>query len=401
MAVAIIAFIILLVCLVVIHELGHFLAARKSGVSVLEFSVGMGPKIISFGKDKKGTEFTFRLLPLGGFVRIKGENPHEPETFTAADSFLKTKFRNKVVILLAGIAMNIAAARLIFTVGFWHGVRPIQIIPDNFIKGESTSLLMPTHSFLVQEGILTGATTGGEDVVVDMVVPNTIAAQIGLLSGDIIIAINNTPVTPDTIGKALKDRIGQELIVSYTRGEEEKTASAQCPEDMCELGIVYFSTAQHDPILKYSLPAAMGKAAQEIWAQAKLTFPALGGVIKKAVSSDKQQRVKATQQLSGPVGAARVGQYIIHNGGRLQFLMFGGVISLALAFFNLLPIPALDGGRLLGVIIQKVFRLRPEKYFVIEGVINLVFFVLLLTLGVYIIGQDLVRARGVKIPWLS
>ena len=91
------------------------------------------------------------MLPLGGFVRIKGENPHEPDTFTAADSFLKAKFRNKVVILLAGIAMNIVAARLIFTAGFRHGVRPIQVIPDNFIKGESTSLLMPTHSFLVEQ----------------------------------------------------------------------------------------------------------------------------------------------------------------------------------------------------------------------------------------------------------
>ena len=81
--------------------------------------------------------------------------------------------------------------------------------------------------------------------------------------------------------------------------------------------------------------------------------------------------------------------------------MFGGLISLALAFFNLLPIPALDGGRLLGVIIQKVFRLRAEKYFAVEGVINMVFFVLLLALGFYIIGLDLVRARGVNIPGIG
>ncbi len=81
--------------------------------------------------------------------------------------------------------------------------------------------------------------------------------------------------------------------------------------------------------------------------------------------------------------------------------MFGAMISLALAFFNLLPIPALDGGRLLGVIIQKLFRIRPEKYFAVEGIINLVFFMLLMALGIYIIGLDLVRAWGVNIPWIG
>lgn len=296
--------------------------------------------------------------------------------------------------------MNIAAARVIFTIGFRHGVAPIQVIPDNFIKGESTSLLMPTRSFLIQEGILTGAASD-EKVVVDMVVPGTIAEQVGLQTGDVILSINGTAITPSNIGTTLKERIGKDLVIAYSRAGEEKTATTNCPDDMCELGIVYLSTDQQTVLLKYPLLTAMGKSAQEIRAQAKLTFPALGGVIQKAVSTDKAQRVKATQQLSGPVGAARIGQYIIHNGGRLQFLMFGGVISLALAFFNLLPIPALDGGRLLGVIIQKVFRLRPEKYFAIEGVINLVFFILLLTLGVYIIGLDLVRAWGVSMPWLS
>ena len=149
MVVAIIAFIILLVVLVVIHEFGHFIAARRAGVNVHEFAVGMGPKIISFGKDKKGTEFTLRLLPLGGFVRIKGEGPHDEGAFTEKDSFLKATFWNKVVILLGGIIMNILAAWIIFTIGFWHGVQPIQVIPDNFIAGNSESLLMPTYGYQI------------------------------------------------------------------------------------------------------------------------------------------------------------------------------------------------------------------------------------------------------------
>jgi len=105
--------------------------------------------------------------------------------------------------------------------------------------------------------------------------------------------------------------------------------------------------------------------------------------------------------LSGPVWAAKVGQEVLHTGGWSSFMMFAGMLSLALAIFNLLPIPALDGGRLLGVIIQTVFRLKQEKYFAVEGWINLAFFVALLILWVYIMGSDLVRARGMHIPWIG
>ena len=77
MLISIIAFIIMLLFLVTIHEFGHFILARKSGVTVHEFAIGMGPRIWSFGKDKKGTEFNLRLLPIGGYVRIKGESPSE------------------------------------------------------------------------------------------------------------------------------------------------------------------------------------------------------------------------------------------------------------------------------------------------------------------------------------
>jgi regulator of sigma E protease len=92
---------------------------------------------------------------------------------------------------------------------------------------------------------------------------------------------------------------------------------------------------------------------------------------------------------------------LLEAGWWKQFLAFAGLISLALAIFNVLPIPALDWWRLLGVLIQRIWRLKPEKYFTIEGVINFVFFVLLMGLGVYIIFKDLVRFWGVKIPFIG
>jgi len=92
---------------------------------------------------------------------------------------------------------------------------------------------------------------------------------------------------------------------------------------------------------------------------------------------------------------------ILSSGGRKLYLGFAGMISLALAIFNVLPIPALDGGRLVGVLIQRIGRLKEEKYFNIEGYINLIFFVLLMGLGIYILLQDLVRMRGINIPFIG
>ena len=401
MGIAIIAFIILLVVLVVIHEFGHFIAARKSGVTVHEFAVGMWPKVWSFGKDKRWTEFTLRLLPLGGFVRIKGESPHDEGAFTNKDSFLKARFRQKVIILLGGVTMNIIAAWIIFTIGFTKGVYPIQIIPDNFIAWQSESLLMPTQSYLESQWFLSGSIVTGEALIVD-VLPWQLADKAGLMSGDTIMAIDKTPIDNQNIGHVLKEKLWQTVSVVYTRSGVQQTTTIDCPTESCVLGI-FMENESNIQMLPVQFP--FGKAIvmgwREIIAQAKLTFPALGGIVKSLLSSRENDRQAALNNLSWPVGAARVGEFIIETGGWVQFLMFGGMISLALAFFNLLPIPALDGGRLLGVIIQKAFRLRAEKYFAIEWVINLVFFVLLLGLGIYIIGLDLVRAWGVRIPGIG
>lgn len=119
------------------------------------------------------------------------------------------------------------------------------------------------------------------------------------------------------------------------------------------------------------------------------------------MSFDGHKTKAALNKLSGPVGAIKLGDTILQEGGRIQFLMFGGMISLALAIFNILPLPALDGGRLLGVLIQSGFRLKKETYFNIESTINMIFFVLLMALGIYIMLKDLVVAWGVKIPFLS
>lgn len=114
--------------LVLLHELGHFMIAKKSGVKVLEFGIGIPPKVCKLWTDKSGTQYTLNLIPLGGFVRLKGEDPKDQADFNAKDSFIKAKIKNKILILIAGIGMNIIVARVLFTAIFTMGTQPISIL---------------------------------------------------------------------------------------------------------------------------------------------------------------------------------------------------------------------------------------------------------------------------------
>lgn len=137
--------------LVLVHELGHFITAKKSGVKVLEFGIGIPPKICKLRTDKAGTQYTLNLIPLGGFVRLKGEDPKDEKDFNAKDSFIKAKIRKKVIVLLAGIGMNIILAWVLFTAIFTMGTKPITVLPENAFSTHENSYLMPTVNFLWSE----------------------------------------------------------------------------------------------------------------------------------------------------------------------------------------------------------------------------------------------------------
>lgn len=134
--------------LVLIHELGHFINAKRSGVKVLEFGIGIPPKVCRLRKDKSGTEYTLNLLPLGGFVRLKGEDPKDEQDFNAKDSFIKAAIGRKIVILVSGVGMNLILARVLFTVIFTMGTQPISVLPENALSSHENSYLMPTVNFL-------------------------------------------------------------------------------------------------------------------------------------------------------------------------------------------------------------------------------------------------------------
>lgn len=163
--------------LVIIHELGHFFAAKKSGVKVLEFGIGIPPKICKLWTDKSGTEYTLNAIPLGGFVRLKGEDPTVVEDFHARDSFISANVVRKTIILLGGVTMNLAFAFFIFTLGFRLGVKPLFVVPENTFQSSVNSYLMPTLGFLEQKNFISGDIDKSHAQVFD-ILPDGLAAKI-------------------------------------------------------------------------------------------------------------------------------------------------------------------------------------------------------------------------------
>jgi len=400
--------IIMFMLLVMGHELGHFIAAKKSWVKVLEFGIWIPPKVMKLWTDKSGTEYTLNLLPLGWFVRLKGEDPKHEEDFNAPDSFITAKLKNKVVILLAGVAANFVMAWALFTLVFTLGTRPITIVPENSVSENIESYLMPTKTFLYKKWYITEnmkTSLENSPVIVAEVVSGGIAANMHIQSGDIITQINQTKINAWNLERTLKQNIWNTLDISYTRNGVSSLKHWTCDASSCVIGIAFsYSWVSQDNIwseIKFPFGKAAIAGLQEIKGETQLTFTSLGNLFSSLFSFNKDKIDGAMSKLSWPVGAVKFGETLLEVGGRKLFLGFAGMISLALAIFNVLPIPALDGGRLLWVLIQWFGKLKPETYFNIEGYINLVFFVLLMTLGVFIIFKDLVRFWWVHIPFLS
>lgn len=401
LAFAIIIWILMFMILVIVHELWHFIAAKKSWVKVLEFGIWIPPKMFTYYKDKSWTEYTINWLPLWWFVRLKWENPGEPDVFFAKDSFITATFWKKMIILFWWVTMNLIFAWILFTFSFWRGIEPLQVLPVNLLGIESQSYIMPSYEFLKAKGFLSGELTW-IPVKIDMIMPWSIWDKAWLLTGDIILKVDNKEVNTLTLSQTLKDYIGKKFSLEYQRNNQTATTNIECPDDNCLLGIVMWQwgRAEIKPI-KFWFIDAMGAWAHEIKAQTQITTLALGNLLKNLLSFNKQKIQQSVEKMSGPVWAVKVWEVILKEFWIWQYIAFWWMISLALAIFNILPIPALDGWRALWVLIQRLFRLPAERYFNIENYLNILFFVILMWLGIYIILLDLYRFWWVKIPGMG
>jgi len=328
------------VLLVVAHEYGHFLVAKKKGVEVEEFGVGFPPKIFGrkMGKGIFEGYYTVNLLPLGGFVRLKGEHDADKEK----GAFGSVSTSAKLQIMLAGVLVNYLLAVVLFTIVAWVGMP--QLVPNQF-------------------SVKSNETISRSDVVSNFVDEGSPAASAGIVSGDIIKSINNQSIsTSQELIDAAKSNAGQEVTISFihkgdTRQSEttllssqEVEASKQTDNPKGYLGVV--PTEYKLATYTWAAPVvAVGSTVQFSWLTLKAigsSLAALGKAFVNAVTGDgtaaKQEASKARENVSGPVGIFA----ILQQGTALgyQFILFViALISLTLAIMNFLPIPALDGGR--------------------------------------------------------
>lgn len=318
---------ILFVGLVVIHEWGHFIAARRGGVEVEEFGVGFPPKIWGRKIRSKKSKFIFsiNLLPLGGFVKLKGENSEDkrPASFGAAP------LSTKVKIMLAGVIMNALVAFLIFTVLAAAGMP--KIIDGQFTIASDTKIIQQVEN--------------SDVVLVSSVGENTPASKAGIKPDDRILQINGEQVTnAEQVAGLTQGNAGKTVPVVVERaGEQLEVKATLNPENTGSgyLGVASQSGASGIEVRRstWSSPIVALGLMKQI---SLLTFQGLGSAISNLAKGDTE---KASEQVAGPVGIF----YILREGAKigLSFILFIiAIISLTLALLNALPIPALDGGRL-------------------------------------------------------
>jgi len=355
MLITLIVFIFILGLLVFVHELGHFVAARKNGVKVEEFGFGFPPRM--FGVKRGDTIYSLNWIPLGGFVKIKGEAGENRED---ADSFAHKKIWQRALILASGVLMNFVLAAVLLSFGFMIGL-PQAIDGENGyarIRDAKIQIIQVLDGTPAKEAKIE---TGDTLLSIDGVKIEEISQMQDYVAGKI-----GVPV------KMIFDRSGGEIEKEVTPVFLPETGRGSIGVGLLKSGIV-------------SYPWYLS-----LWKGAEATASFTGNVIIAFYELIKNLIVaqKVSVDLSGPVGiAVLTGQ--VARMGFIYLLQFTAMLSINLAVINFLPFPALDGGRIIFLIIEKIRR-RPVSQ-KIENLVHNIGFAMLMVLILLVTYRDVAK----------
>ena len=352
MLTTIVAFIIFLGILIFVHELGHFLMARKMDIRVEEFALGFGPKL--FSRKKGETLYSLRGIPLGGFCSMTGEmpvdkeelDPEELETYEQAKAngrcFFQKSPLKRLAVLVAGPLMNVALAVLAFI------------------------LIFGIYGIPVEQA---------QEAVIGELVPGEPAAQAGLQGGDEIIAIDGREVNDwQEMTQIIRENPEEELNLTILRdgSVQEIQVTPALDEDSGHGMLGIFGKVVRERVGPLT---AIYRGVIQTGQVVGLTFQGFAQIISRG----------STEDLGGPVMIASiVGQAA--RTGMENVLNWLAIISVNLAIINLIPFPALDGGRVIFVLVELVSgKAIPQEK---EGWVHMIGFILLIMLMVFIIYQD-------------
>ncbi|MGB5218973.1 MAG: RIP metalloprotease RseP [Smithella sp.] len=345
-----ISFIILLGVLIFVHEFGHFLAARLSGVGVLKFSLGFGPKI--FGKKIGETEYVLSWIPLGGFVKLLGESGDEelpPED--EKRSFCKQSVWKRILIVLAGPVFNFFLAVLIFIIVMLYG--------------------LPTLTSEIGE-----------------VQKDSAAFAVGMLKGDKIMSMNGQKITFwEDIREVTMAAQEKQIEVVVQRGAEEKrlfvkprlSKSKNIFGEEVPAYLIGVSPSGNTMIERKNPVDAVLLSFAKTWEISKLTVLSVVKMIEGVVSP---------RTLGGPIFIAQVAGAQVKE-GIIPFILFMAILSINLGVINLFPIPVLDGGHIMFYLIEVV--IRREVSVKVRELAQQIGFAMLLMLMLFVIMIDIER----------
>lgn len=351
----IIIFTAVLSLLVFVHEFGHFITAKRAGIRVDEFGFGFPPR--AFGVKRGQTIYSINWIPLGGFVKIKGE---AGEFSRDKDSFANKSAWTRGLVLTAGVIMNVLLAWFLLSVGYVIGMP--QVIED----------LSPY------------AKVADRKVQIVSVLKDSPAQRAGLEAGDAVVAIGGVAVAqPDDLRTFTANREGQTVRVTLRRKEEtlDKDVTLALIKETGKpgMGVALVSTG----FVSYPLWLAPVQGGVATWAFTKEIFGAFFGLI-----ADLFRQQKVSVEFSGPVGIAILTSEVAKLGLR-YLLQFTALLSLNLAVINILPIPALDGGRMLFLVIERLRGHAVSRK--IETMAHNIGFALLMLLVLFVTFHDVAK----------
>lgn len=354
----ILLFVAVLSVLVVAHEWGHYFAAKKMGVAVEEFGLGFPPRIFGW-KGKDGMLWTLNLIPLGGFVKIKGEGFEDRDD---PNSFAKKSVPARLLILLAGVGMNLVTAAVLLSIGF--------------------SLGLPTY---IEEGVPAGATVRDQAITIAEVLPGSPAEQSGLIAGDNFISIDGVVMTSaqgtrDTLANP-SDSGTLDVIVDRQGSSIEVTVIPAYIKEIDHLGVG--AAVIQTGTVSYPWYLAPVKGVEATYSYTMAVGFGLYDMIAGLVTG---QGMGA--DVSGPIGIAKMTGQVAAM-GFVYLLQFAALLSINLAVLNVFPFPALDGGRAAFVLLEVIRRKQASPK--VEAIVHNLGFAVLMLLVIAVTYRDIIN----------
>jgi regulator of sigma E protease len=348
--------------IVLVHELGHFAAAKIFGVKVNEFAIGMGPKIFIFGKGENRTKYSIRLFPIGGFCSMEGEDSESSHP----QSFNSRKLWQRFIIIIAGVAMNLVLCFLLLIILFSTCIKPDE---NGRVAFSSTTIsYLPETATSYETGLRAGdeiLSINGKRVFTDH--------DIAMLMQSDEDGVMDIVVRRKADGKLKKLALND---VKFKTGIDENTGRQYLIYDFAVKGI------PRTPL------STIVQSAKTEFSLATMIWRSLGDIITGKYGLN---------ELYGPVGTVDIIGSVVENAaqqedirdGLYPLLLLVSLLTVNIGLLNLLPLPALDGGRLMFLLYELVFRrpVKPEY----EGMVHAIGFVLLLILLIVITFNDVLR----------